>query len=145
MNTNNIRLIRNDILAHADHFHMRNWMSGDQPGMDRSTFLHKCGTSACIAGFCALRQFEGDVYSIVRYNRVGREFLGLDEAAADYLFQGDGGNDYPHHTSRAMLATAVQAARVLNHLLRTGKVDWTKDGPPKATPVERLFGTLRLA
>lgn len=87
----------------AERFSMRDW---------------HCGTAACIGGW-AEQIFFGQFAADDKLNR----HLGLSEAQHDLLF-------YPHGAflpdgRMAFDASHAQAADVLDHLLKTGEVDWS--------------------
>jgi hypothetical protein len=91
--------------------------------------IDSCGTVACLAGWAgALAQPKASLRELNESEQLIREraevFLGLPSAEAGRLF-------YP---SGVMVSwgdiTPKQAVRVLRHLAKTGKVDWSKRGRP---------------
>lgn len=73
----------------------------------------KCGSPACIAGW-ALAIMGSDHLCITH---IGPAMFGLTVGVSMELFGGI--------TPLKAAATPTQAANVLDHLLRTGEVDWT--------------------
>lgn len=85
-------------------------------------YVSPCGTTACIAGFAALRAGlpmramqaavnEGTGGSVI--HRLARDYLGLTDAQANALFYAYDDED-----------EAGQTLRTLRHLAETGEVDW---------------------
>lgn len=78
-----------------------------------------CGSPACIGGWARILYLpRHERYLDLR--EVGDRYLDLDAIKATDLFFPNGDN----WLDGAVNATAVQAARVLDHLLNTGNVDW---------------------
>ena len=87
------------------------------PGEFEDAEAGDCGSAACIGGWArALFRTSGPI------NIVGVTKLGLSADGVDRLF-------FPHADMAdgtwAMCATTADAADVLDHLIRTGEVDWS--------------------
>ena len=138
MNVDNIQLLINKISTLS-----RGHNTGpDEKAFDMSSVLHDCGTPACIAGWAlALRlQSEGpELESMIDEYRVAhpevrerasimlgtemsiaRDFLGLDNGRAKDLFHADGVSSFFWEKIEP-----EAAVKVLQHLINTGKVDWS--------------------
>lgn len=93
-------------------------------GFNMGGYCHPCGTPSCIAGWASYI-FTGKA-SLGNSNRVASEILDLPYEKAVDLFLpeeevlGDGG----YKTLEIIDPTPQQAATVLRHLVKTGKVDW---------------------
>lgn len=106
-------IIENDRLPLVE-FNMMNW------ALQRSDIHPECGTAACIAGY-AVCAAHGNKWAKERAERkcgafiprVAQRILGLGNVQATNLFHGSTTRD------RSL------AARVLRHLAKTGKVDWS--------------------
>lgn len=88
---------------------------------------HVCGTAACIAGYAAAVAGNNIEESEDSY-LLARNFLDIDGSQALALF-------YPHswrnkhgHQKNWDDMKPRHAIRVLEHLSKTGEVDWTKAG-----------------
>jgi hypothetical protein len=101
-------------------FDMKYWAATEEGNpVSRQKFLTDCGTAGCIGGWTmALFQTGRNLHQTT--SSAGR-FLGLDEEQASALF-------FPEGTA-AWNAPQEGAANVLDHLLRTGEVDWSQAGP----------------
>lgn len=103
-------------------FDMQNFSADPSDGdfCSASQVRTGCGTTACIAGWCQAL-FTDD--SIVDGSEAER-LLGLGYMPAQVLFYA---NAYPMVGCAPTYwdATPNQAANVLDHLLRTGEVDWS--------------------
>ncbi len=130
----NIRLVRDMILAHPTQFDMGTLVGGD-PNDDAEATLgglaHPCGTVACIAGWAAYAAgYHGREGG--RIEHTAAEFLGVQFDIGDLIIGGVAGRlfypDMPEDPEAPgpYVATAEQAARVLDHLIETGEVDWSK-------------------
>lgn len=76
----------------------------------------QCNSPACIGGWA--RAFWGRPLMDIEW--VGTSELGLDEETSwDLMYPGF------DHKCPPYSATALQAARVLTHLIETGEVDWS--------------------
>ncbi len=112
----------------------------DYSGFNMAALLHSCGSPMCIAGFAAwLKQGKPDTvnrnpYSLWEVEDAAAAFLGFGPFSDDAVFAHplyplfyppgnveEGANSYYG-------ATPAQAARVLRHLGKTGKVDWKVSG-----------------
>lgn len=113
----------------AERFYIGNYVSVPTPdgrrGGDSTEALRDCGTAACIAGWAAYL-FDGSPISCALPNtgeteahEAAAELLGLNEDEAYALFipivLAGRWNDI----------TNADAALVLDHLIRTGRVDWS--------------------
>lgn len=109
MNVENIKKVRDHIASlPPERFDMNRW-----PGVGE---LRKCGTAACIGGWGAAVLFKrGGRTSVVVSRR-----MGLSDIQGHRLF-------YPMNGPRVVWEdyTTADAVRVLDHLLATGKVDWS--------------------
>ena len=132
------RFLRRMEVQRPDAFNMgewgNDWLLDDEKLMQRyddSTTLLQCETPMCVAGWAvyldkvAWESFLAESYTVSHW---GRQSLGLDAVMAQRLFIPSHDGDelppgcYPYQ------ATALGAARVLEHLARTGEVDWTQMG-----------------
>lgn len=117
------------------------WLEAGAPekkgvaGFDMSSYVEvrKCGTVCCLAG--AAQCFFDPKHTVKNLNKwwpdwdwsEAAELLGLDPTTADALF-------HPDQISDTMCWEHIkpkQAARVVRHLIETGKVDWTVFKPTK--------------
>jgi hypothetical protein len=95
-------------------------------GFNMETYIHKCGTPSCIAGW-AIFTFGGrsdlDCASDRdTENRDAGELLGIGEEQSYALFQ-------PLHLEIPLRKiTPKQSAATLRHLAETGEVDWSIGG-----------------
>lgn len=89
----------------------------------RKVLQHDCGTVACIGGWTMALFQAGENLHGQSYSDVG-DFLGLSPLAALALFN-------PKIVEGWGSITPSAAADVLDHLIRTGEVDWSQGG---ATP-----------
>ena len=123
MNRENILKVADAIEKHSIPdlgFNMTMWIDRHPfPGQDISG--HNCGTTACIAGWAAavsIGASEAENLNTVSVSvrRVARDYLGLSDDEALWLFEGfSTGEEKPS-----------QAVSVLRHLAETGKVDWER-------------------
>lgn len=116
-----------------ERFNMRSWWSAVTGGGLKlygtrpEEFTAECGTAACVAGWTVsvfrprspLNEFRGDWVE-----DVAGLILGLSSDEADKLF-------FPpdFFSERTDEWTPAQAADVIDHLLATGKVDWSVAQP----------------
>lgn len=121
MNRENIQKVR-DVIAGLPprRFDMSDYSSGPSDYPTAPELLHGCGTAACIAGWAAALadpDSKRPLNSRAIYD--AQDWFGLDHAQADQLF-------CPQSISLAdwHKITRSHAARVLDHLLATGEVDW---------------------
>lgn len=125
VNVPNIIRLRDAILAAPENFDMHYWGRRGETLLSPSpeeVIEHTCGTIACIGGWTAALFFpEADrIVEITEY-QVG-EVLGLTPNQVSHLC-------YPTvkmNGRRPYDATNVEAARVLDHIIETGQVDWSK-------------------
>ncbi len=107
-----IRALRDAILAQPQDFSM------DDPS------IHRCGTPVCFLGWTR-ELFNPDA----AHPAEGGEELGLAEQDARNLFLMGSDAAQVETFERMHLdpfaATAEQGARVLDHYLSTGKIDWS--------------------
>lgn len=140
MNIDNIKATIKTMRAHKGHFNMSDWF--DFNGLEDDDNKHleiplgeainHCGTSACIAGFAVLtanpKKSWMETYSIPDD---AAEFFELDSYTARRIFQPDA---IPHPSDpescrwyQPLLINQVSdAIPVLEHLITTGEIDWTK-------------------
>lgn len=82
---------------------------------------HNCNTVACIAGWTVVLQCGADrIYDDMPIMQLAKDILDLDYLESNTLFMPgiiDGINYYE--------ASQKDAVKVLRHLAKTGKVDWT--------------------
>lgn len=92
----------------------------------RSIANTDCGTVACIAGYTAIlfieeaRKYARN--STITIEQFATAVLGLQASVADALFYGQGYLKYPCPKYHEI--TREDAIMVLEHLLKTGTVDW---------------------
>lgn len=125
MNRENIKIVRDHIASlPPERFDMR-FTFGDSGRVNERWYehsvtahelLHPCGTAACIAGW-ALAVLTPDSKKRLSSDDAANLF-GIDHHAGDTLFMPDGFSDPGRYTQ-------PQAVAVLDHLLATGKVDWS--------------------
>lgn len=103
------------------HFDMGTYGSGIE---------NECGTVACIAGHAFIMAFgERDLLRSNNINARAQEFLGLSLSDALDLFvpvlvKDSKGNFHPIIDEKGI--GPEHAVKVLEHLLETGTVDWSK-------------------
>lgn len=127
MNRENIQKVR-DYIAELEpsQFRMDQWAdqldaNGESMLIDfaqRDSLLrHDCGTCACIGGWTMALLGEG---KITMSSEAAGALLGLGKNEATCLF-------YPAYIANREWGkiTPEQGVRVLDHLLETGKVDWS--------------------
>jgi hypothetical protein len=125
LNKENIRKLRGVIAGLPDkRFDMSVWVGRRlSNGQLFSIFgrsdelIHDCGTAGCIGGWAEALMREAK-----SRRRSARSWLGLTEAQEGSLFMPPGWNGDGFARS--------QAVAVLDHLLKTGKVDWSVAGEP---------------
>jgi hypothetical protein len=112
LNRKNIRKVRNAIAA-ADpaKFNMKIWSTSSS----REKVLHNCDTAACIGGWA--EAVCGDSENLQDLDKDAFELLDLDFVMGDALFS-------PPGYFKEGAYSQADAVRVLNILLKTGKVDW---------------------
>ena len=104
-----IRILRDAILRTPEDFNM----SHPDP--------HKCGTPVCFFGWARELFFKGERATVAEVVR----FLGLTPVEGRDLFcMGDTSPNWAVG-SDPFNATAIQGARLLDHYLATGEVDWS--------------------
>lgn len=81
-----------------------------------------CGSPACIGGW-SRALFGNPGYQYDSIARVGATVLGIGQTKATMLFYPSGEISLSPFRS-AYSAAPAEAANVLDHLLRTGEVDW---------------------
>ena len=105
MRVDRLEIIRDRVLAEPEK-------------LDMSSY--HCGTSHCIAGWATWLFAEGDA-RLAESPEMAQELLGLTNDQADNLF-------YPPAWQLAGKfweeITAPHAAKVIDHLISTGEVDW---------------------
>lgn len=125
LNVENLTRLRDTILAVPDQFDMEHWArdaSGNSTTRDQ-LLAHNCGTAACIGGWASVIFFQesADPDPVMVSEYEVAEVLGIEDWQADQMFfparRTPDGN-CPYQT------TNVQAARVIDHLIETGEVDW---------------------
>lgn len=99
----------------------------DADGTNAAIMEGSCGSCACLAG-SALFIFAPDEKNpvttcAIRYRAA--QLLGLTNAAADRLFEPNNHDDWFQIHGRLERVTKSQALAVLDHLIATGKVDWS--------------------
>lgn len=125
----NIRIVRDLILERPEQFDMEVLVfSGDPDGSTVAGLEHPCGTVACIAGWAAFASgYRGGENREIEQRAA--DFLGLEMTRLSIFMISGPAADlfYPSgETTDAYLATAEQAAKVLDHLIETGEIDWSK-------------------
>jgi hypothetical protein len=124
-NVQNILTLRDAILAAPEHFDMRSWTKSRYPETPTRVELmeHTCGTTACIGGWASALFFPESTHPIYVAEDEVAYVLGLTDDQVRHLF-------YPRDDKingrTPYDATNVEAVRVLDHLIETGKVDWNK-------------------
>jgi hypothetical protein len=120
LNVQNIATVRDAILAAPGHFDMRYWRDyphsmAPQPTRE-DLVQHRCGTVGCIGGWTEAL-FPDDYVA---------DTLGIDNVQTSMLCYPDE-EVVQEATGRSPYsATCFEAARVLDHLIETGEVDWCK-------------------
>ncbi|MGH6957858.1 MAG: hypothetical protein ACREEW_14425 [Caulobacteraceae bacterium] len=104
----------------ADHFALSHYFfttsDSDEP---IGELIHDCGTVACIAGHAAvLANPRESFYDIGIYSEA-RDWLGLNNFQAFDLFEPGEVDDYG-------AVTPQMAADVIDNLIDTGEVQWSK-------------------
>lgn len=123
MNIANITIVRDLILAHPDEFDMSYYCWNPKTSKEGADQLgHACGTVACIAGWSSYAAKKLDAVYEGEVLETTSEFLGLDMDTTRALCLPDDDDD------RIYNATPLQAANVLDHLARTGEVNWDMMG-----------------
>jgi hypothetical protein len=85
----------------------------------------ECGSPVCIGGWGRRMFATGDRFDLLSF---GVEMLGLNRSqASDLFFPGyaPGAEAWADRGSTPYHATPKQAARVIDHLIATGEVDWS--------------------
>jgi hypothetical protein len=114
MNTDRINHLA-DVIAAQPHTNHE-----AESGFWMNSFMHRCGTPACIAGWA---DHLSKIPVPVRERPVdgvearARDWLGLDDTVSYRLFWGPLSLDLK-------TVTPTHAAAVLSHLAETGDVDW---------------------
>lgn len=122
LNRENVKRVR-DFLAELppERFDMRAlisrgdhdlWLKGDAA----FSVLNECGTAACIAGWAIYILIPGATSDLGAEGLYG--LLGITPEQGVDLFEPDGFMEPGRYT-------IAQAVAVLDHLLATGKVDWS--------------------
>lgn len=121
MNVENLRIVRDTIaLLPPERFNMATW-GGLQTNIyaqlvDQFQLKHDCGTCGCIGGWAqALLSKKGEPEEFEP-----RDLLGLTSDEAEELFYPRLPNDRLWNS-----VTIPEAVKVLDHLIETGKVDWS--------------------
>ena len=133
------RFLRRMEVQRPDAFNMGAWgndwlMDGENlvQSYDDETNLLQCETPMCIAGWAvyldksAWESFLSGHHTLKHW---GRQTLGLDTDQMENLFLPTGYVDGVWALPSGVFpyaASPLEAARVLEHLARTGEVDWTK-------------------
>lgn len=82
-----------------------------------------CGTTACVAGWCvALFTDDADIDGSWR----ARDLLALSDEQSSILFYANAWDPEDEERPTYWGATPQDAANVLEHLIQTGEVDWSK-------------------
>lgn len=98
-----------------EKFNMIGWIVG---GRRRAQAMsHKCGTTCCIGGWAAVLFGTKNIDGVAAQN-----LLGLNDTQATQLFYGMGMRNYKLYYD----LTNSQAANIIDHLINTGEVDWSK-------------------
>jgi hypothetical protein len=115
----------------GEQFDMNTWI-------DTQTAFYEghCGTSACIAGWCAIMEIgqekalKADWHGETRH--IAAAALGIDEWTATHLFTPRGNSpgslafiQLDYNGRDPWRCTELEAARVLRHLADTGELDWS--------------------
>lgn len=131
MNVERINQIAQDIRNNAAMFDMQR--VGDP----------KCGTPGCIAGFTLARYYMADGMGMPAYTIISEagNVLGLDRIQLLPLFLPNNSKvDYAAKAGRVGHITAEHAARCLEHLAKTSKVDWDATAPKQENENETRKG-----
>ena len=103
----------------AERFRISSFFSSPSKTAEES--VRECGTTACLAGWClVVFSPNGSAFIGAGVPEQASDILGLDVDQKASLFWPPGyiGNRIPR--------TPTQAANVLDHLIQTGEVDWSK-------------------
>jgi hypothetical protein len=111
-------------------FDMNVWNLGVERDPKQALSVHYCGTAACLGGWTDALMGDGSAWSADEDQTA--ELLGLTPRQGQALF-------YPAPSRRfsrerggdlitGWLATNREAANVIDHLINTGKVNWSKAG-----------------
>lgn len=109
----------------AARFNMGNFsetVDGYDTDLSAYEVRHNCGTTACIAGWAEALFTNSNCIS---HDGEATRLLGLSHVAASLLFYANADNE-DDGAETYWDATPQQAANVLDHLIRTGEVDWSK-------------------
>jgi hypothetical protein len=132
---NNERLtrLRDAVLDAPDNFNMKSW--ADATGADAPLQITPAmvvgktpGVTACLGGWASALFFPESNTVYVGKETAGKA-LGLTKSEADQLFYPCG--IFEKCGQSPYRSTNVQAARVLDHLIETGEVDWSKAFPSR--------------
>lgn len=117
LNIANIKRVRDHIAGlPTERFDMEDWAGGLRYGPEE---LRECGTTACIGG-----------WTNFLFGHYGRSFRFYDwTLAADTLGLGRDLGRELFFSCVDPATSPAQAVRVLDHLMSTGEVDWSKRGP----------------
>lgn len=133
MNVERITTLRDHIAAlPPEKFNLGSWFSSPVKLPTAGAF-HKCGTSACIAGWALVLFAPDEPLYMVDVPNDAAEILGLTNEQANDLFTPEradyaGEDDRPGGVLPDPLwlgdVTNEQAVKVLDHLIATGEVRW---------------------
>ena len=116
---------RERVLKLADHLEgLRTTKLSDWDGYCQESWVHHCGTPACIAGHAAALSQGGDWVSWNSSGEIALEatrWLGLTGEQSDGLFVGR-----PFIAEQEPGPTAADAAATLRHLAETGEMCWRR-------------------
>lgn len=139
LNKANVDLVIASIRGEAEHtkklgvgFNMSDFLADAHEKRHPDRSGNACGTVACIAGHAALLHQPNvglaDIYEANDYNLEPAAciFLGISERQGDDLFYG---HDYEGDLSEI---TPDEAITVLEHLKKTGEVDWSIIGEARS-------------
>jgi hypothetical protein len=138
------------VLEHADYIenlrHTKKYNKQDRFKFNMSSYEDGCGTIGCIAGSIVYKKLGRKAYSelaIHKYEGIfelAKKELGLTHTQACRLFTpglrdfglsyNDDTNTYILHNGKSVkydvydTVTGPKAAKVMRHLVKTGKIDW---------------------
>lgn len=102
-----------------NHFNMSVWLDNGKSYPPLPSEINKCGTVACIGGWCNVLQYEEnpDKFYAADYQALEEtDWLGLDDDSAHALF---------YSSVSFGITDPLDVIPVLEHLRDTGEVDWS--------------------
>lgn len=92
------------------------------PTYNQGTWVHPCGSPACIAGHATSQcNMEHNNALPLTNPHIAEAYMGLSVTSAHYMFSGA-----PLVMTRGRMPTNKEAAAVLRNYVSTGVVDWYK-------------------